>query len=151
MTAQTDLFENVDTKAHARHGHPETSKAAARSIEPTLRASQLFILQRFREYGDMNDKQLEVVVRDTEKATGRKPMSPSGIRSRRAELCRANTERIAQLGAELHKLWPNMRVGEIEAIARRQLRAEGFRSPLWDTGKRVEVDGHMTIVWGIAK
>lgn len=38
-----------------------------------------------------------------------------------------------------------------EEWARRTLRIEGFRSPLWDTGRREKVDGHNVIVWGLAR
>jgi hypothetical protein len=39
-----------------------------------------------------------------------------------------------------------------QATARETLRAEGFRSLLWDTGERRKLDtGRMAIVWGIAR
>jgi hypothetical protein len=41
---------------------------------------------------------------------------------------------------------------EAEAWARAELRREGFRSLLWDTGERRKLDtGRMAIVWGIAR
>lgn len=146
---------------HTRTSDPPTSHAAGvRATEPKqLRASQARVLAQFKMYGDLYDKQLVTYLNEAEKQMGLKPTSPSGARSRRAELCAANTERMA----ELHEDWmksngfiltdtvPPPRVLEREDWLRATLRREGFRSPLWDTGVRVSVDGYSVIVWGVAR
>lgn len=53
---------------------------------PTLRASHSRVLAMFRLYGAMSDRQLMAYLHDAERAAGFQPMSPSGIRTRRAEL-----------------------------------------------------------------
>lgn len=80
--SQSDLFE-----AGARLSDPETSKAAAAAQEPRLRASQALVLQVFRAYGRMHDKDLLDRVHATQRGLGlAKLMSPSGVRTRRSEL-----------------------------------------------------------------
>lgn len=68
----------------ARVTDPET-KAAGRAVS-NLRASQARILQCFKAYGALDDKQLTRYIWDLEDHLGVKRMSPSGIRSRRNEL-----------------------------------------------------------------
>lgn len=129
---------------------------AATTPSAKLRASQARVLNMFKLYGDMHDAQLLAVLHDAEKSAGMKPMSPSGARSRRSELAKPNDERIEQIAREFAA---PLALGELEASklcevmlqARQRLRVEGFRSPLWDTGKREIVDGRTVIVWGIAR
>lgn len=130
-----------------------------------MRASQMRVLQLFTEYGDMDDRALLRVA----KAAGVK-MSDSGLRSRRSELAKPNMDRMAELRAqwynertpgdkiigpwELEKYEPDAHYQHVAAAwewARRTLRIEGFRSPLWDTGRRVTYEGgRQGIVWGKA-
>lgn len=151
MTTQHDFFDGPVTRA--RRTDPETSKAAASSVT-NLRASQARILAMFRLYGDMHDKQLEAYLHDAERSAGIKPMSPSGIRSRRSELSKPNMDRLDEIMAGEYARGRSR--GEVndallEDWARKQLHIEGFRSHLWDTGKRAVVDGRTVIVWGIAQ
>lgn len=67
--------ETVDV-AHARRTDPETSHEAAASID-RIRESQEAVLEALRRHGPMIDEEL------VERVSGQ---SPSGIRSRRAEL-----------------------------------------------------------------
>jgi hypothetical protein len=144
----------------ARTNDPQTSKDAAASVT-NMRASQARVLAMFKLYGDLTDEQLLTYLHDAERAAGfAKVMSPSGARSRRSELSKPNTDRLA----ELYEAWMLARnVGrgsdveelhrpEAEAWARAELRREGFRSLLWDTGERRKLEtGRMAIVWGIAR
>jgi len=78
------------SRAVARRNDPETSKAAAAGVQH-LRASHRFVLQLFRTYGPMTDEQawgtyLNLFI-DSSAARELVPrMSPSGLRSRRAEV-----------------------------------------------------------------
>jgi hypothetical protein len=165
----------------ARRTDPETSHAAAAAQEPKLRASHARVLAMFKLYGEMHDRQLEAYLHDAEKMAGMKRMSPSGIRSRRSELAKPNMDRLDEIAVEIdrerNQAWPVGRAfGDTpvihgyadlsddpnatcpvtgkplcKALAVRRLRDEGFRSPLWDTGRRETVDGHRVIVWGIAR
>jgi len=68
--------------AVARRGDPDTSWAAARSIDAaTLRASQLTVLRIIAEQGPMTDETLVDILYGS--------MSPSGARTRRSELVAA--------------------------------------------------------------
>jgi hypothetical protein len=166
---------DADPTARARTGAPATSKAAAASLTlGNMRASQMRVLQLFTAYGDMDDRALLRVA----KAEGVK-MSDSGLRSRRSELAKPNMDRLGELmaikmseqrfvpipidggvGAQWFRHAPHGPPGagayanatEVAAAlewARRTLRIEGFRSPLWDTGRRVEYEGgRQGIVWG---
>lgn len=70
----------------SRTTDPETSKEAGRKVT-NLRASQALVLNIFRAYGEMNDKDLLDRVHSTQRGLGlTKLMSPSGVRSRRNEL-----------------------------------------------------------------
>jgi len=145
------------TTTRSRTTDPATSKAAGEQVE--LRASQARVLNMFKLYGDMHDKQLLAYLNDAERAAGLRPMSPSGARSRRSELAKPNMDRLDELAQEAlryrgeyavaYRAFERLTSGEREA-ARILLRAEGFRSKLWDTGKREIVDGRTVIVWGIA-
>jgi hypothetical protein len=77
----------MTTMPIARTTDPETSHEAARSITG-LRRSQRDVLRVLRSYGPMTDEQL--VARYTAlaklKDSALRPQSPSGIRTRRAEL-----------------------------------------------------------------
>lgn len=149
---------------------PATSHEAAARAETTLTPFQMRVLGVFRNLGDMNDKMLVRCVNDAEKSMGfQKLSSPSGIRSRRSELAKPNEDRMLELRRSFyiqHGLWPETSPGGVldweraapkEHIAkaceaaRNELRIEGFRSPLWNTGRTEKVDGHNVIVWGIAK
>lgn len=167
--AQLDL---TDPTARARSKGPKTSKAAAASLTlATMRASQMRVLQLFTEYGDMDDRALLRVA----KAAGVK-MSDSGLRSRRSELAKPNMDRLAALRRDYYgehstnvrgrllglmklddmlrmeqEYADNVLVRAAEEWARRTLRIEGFRSPLWDTGRRVTYEGgRQGIIWGKA-
>ncbi|HTJ62135.1 MAG TPA: hypothetical protein VL333_13170 [Candidatus Saccharimonadales bacterium] len=124
-----------------------------------LRASQARVLNMFVLYGDMNDKQLITYLHDAEKAAGLKLMSDSGVRTRRSELSKPNMDRLAEIvreqtGVAVHQhdlLSADQGDATVTDAARRQLRIEGFRSKLWDTGKREIVDGRTVVVWGLAR
>lgn len=137
-----------------------------------LRASQARVLNMFLLYGDMNDKMLKTYLHDAEKAAGfRKLMSDSGIRTRRSELSKPNEERLEELRVEWYESHGYLRDGQgwfknegptfprvsdqvrrnVESWTRDKLRAEGFRSKLWDTGKREVIDGREVTVWGLAR
>ncbi len=150
MSDQPNLF---DTPARARTSDPATSREAASSVG-AMRASQARIMAIFRAYGDLTDEELSMYVADVERQLGIKLMSPSGVRSRRSELAKANMERLDEIAANLtndgNKFFEV--TNEVQDSARAHLRREGFRSPLWDTGvRRTTAAGRKTIVWGIAK
>jgi hypothetical protein len=155
--AHPDLFSQP-TPPRARTSHPETSKAAAASVRKQT-ASHRRILALFKLYGDMTDETLATYLNEAQQATGMKPMSPSGIRSRRSELAKPNMDRLDEIAWE-YAGQPFSRLGcsfadmdeAAQKRARHQLRTEGFRSPLWDTGKRETMStGRAAIVWGIAR
>jgi hypothetical protein len=86
--SQHDLGFGVDA-AVARRTDPATSHAAAAAHAPAkMRTSQRRILAMLRTLGPMIDEDLYATVNDEEAlaATGLPRMSPSGVRSRRAEL-----------------------------------------------------------------
>lgn len=132
---------------------PETSKQAGESVTE-MRASHARVKNMFVLYGDLHDKALTMYLNAMEKNAGLKPMSPSGVRSRRNELAKPNMDRLDAIKAEMG-FGPPLNIGDgdeaFEQEARRRLRAEGFKSPLWDTGKREIVDGRTVIVWGLAR
>ena len=69
--------------AFARATDPETSHAAARSLDRhAIRDSQQEVLDTLRERGPLTDRALVAILFD---ANG-KSQSPSGIRTRRSEL-----------------------------------------------------------------
>lgn len=165
MDRQIDAFAPVSAEPATRKGHPETSRAAAASVQ-NMRASHKRVLAMFRTYGDMTDETLAEYLNEAAKDTGIKLMSPSGVRSRRSELSKPNMDRLEQLGMEWaaqhgvvqpHPLtWRSMldeaALKNADVWARGQLLVEGIRSPLWDTGKREKLaSGRMAIVWGIAR
>lgn len=142
---QVDAFMDG---ASARTSDPATSKQAAATLTITnIRASQLRVLQLFRVYGDMDDRTLRKVAT----AEGFK-ISDSGLRSRRSELAKPNEERLTAIVEEMGDgVGLAMTHEQAREQARQQLRREGFRSPLWDTGRRVEYEqGRQGIVWGLA-
>lgn len=142
----------MTTSVRARRTDPATShEAGASQTGDRVRASHARVLAMFRTWGDMDDKALEAMLNDACRATGFPMMSPSGVRSRRSELSKPNMDRLEQLRAEELKYHPERDEKVREMNARFALRREGFRSPLWDTGKRVEINGHKCIVWGLAK
>lgn len=164
------------TTRTARKTDPETSKTPGIG-EGALRASQARVLAMFKLYGDLTDQQLLMYLHDAEKAAGLRLMSPSGARSRRSELAQPNTARMRELRRDWYREHNVVVMGESigrarlhddfgaleEAVpvaqrtaadewARRTLRIEGFRSLLWDTGRRVKSEsGYPMIVWGIAR
>lgn len=143
----------------ARTTDPQTSfDAALRATEPTkLRAGQARVLNMFKLYGDMHDKQLQDYLHDAERGAGMKLMSDSGVRTRRSELSKPNMDRIAEIICEITGI-PSIAAVDLKFAeergvvedARKRLRIEGFRSPLWDTGRREVVDGHQRTIWGLA-
>lgn len=156
----------MDRTTRARTTDPETSRAAAtRLTEDKLTAAQALVLRILRVYGDLPDVKLVEYLNDAERTLGyTKLMSPSGVRSRRSELSKPNMERLNEIATEIINgvngdplmMGPTIPNGfsELErddqVKARARLRTEGFRSPLWDTGKRVEIGGSKMIVWGVA-
>jgi transposase len=151
--AQREVF---DSGARARTNDPSTSHDAAASVR-NMRASHKRILAMFRAYGDMTDETLAEYLNEASKETGLKLMSPSGVRSRRSELSKPNMERLVEIMQEqamargfISTLYEAQHT--IDEQARRRLRVEGFRSELWDTGKREALaSGRQAIVWGLAK
>lgn len=144
----------------ARHTDPETSKAASQAVQPEKRTElQRRILRAFEIMGDMDDQALLQTVHMIERNLGipeEKLSSPSGVRSRRSELAKPNMERLTDLAVEICKeigveATQVAETREIVDKARERLRIEGFRSPLWDTGRRVFIKGSYVIVWGVAK
>jgi hypothetical protein len=152
-TTQIDAFA---PPARARARDPETSREAASRVT-NLRASQARVLAMFKLYGDLYDKALMDYLHDAERNAGVKPMSPSGVRSRRSELAKPNMDRLDEIAHENLNLLGAVKgafgriTGPHQNAARAQLRTEGFRSVLWDTGERAVVDGRKVIVWGIAR
>lgn len=72
---------NFGEQARARNTDPWTSQAAAASLESSkIRASQEAILEFLKKYGSMDDGSLVKLYK------GPPAQSPSGIRTRRAEL-----------------------------------------------------------------
>lgn len=77
-----------------RHVDPQQTSLDAGLAATTpiakLRASQARVLNMFKLYGDMTDKQLKEYLHDAERGAGiTKLMSDSGIRTRRSELVKA--------------------------------------------------------------
>lgn len=143
----------MERSTRARRTDPSTShEAAARLTPDKLTAAQSRVLAMFRLYGDMPDTQLVKYLNAAEKDAGVKPMSPSGVRSRRSELSKPNMDRINALIEEQQgDAFYSQASPETQAAnARHRLKTEGFRSPLWDTGKRMKIDGSNVIVWGLA-
>lgn len=167
------------TTRRARAADPSTSHAAAAGQSDTaLTATQQRVLNCFRLYGDMTDTTLARNLNDLERANGfTKLTSPSGARSRRKDLSRANEERLRELRRDWYRdhevvvsgesighaglavnfdaLEQAVPVVQREAAAewaRRTLRLEGFRAPLWPTGAVEKLPtGYNAIVWGIAR
>lgn len=79
MSEQPALFET----AHARRTDPETSHAAAASVTD-LRTRQQAVLSALWQLGPVTD---EVLVEKYPTLWPGLPQSPSGIRTRRSELC----------------------------------------------------------------
>lgn len=146
QSGQTSIF---DSGARARSSDPQTSKAAAASVV-NMRASHRRVLAMFTLYGDMTDEQLADSLHDAEKQGGLKTMSPSGVRSRRSELSKPNSERIEEIVTQF--MAHNYGTEKAYRAARAQLLIEGVKSPLWDTGeRRVLSTGRQAIVWGLAR
>jgi hypothetical protein len=137
--------------ARARSADPSTSKQAAASVSD-LRASHQRVLAMFKNYGDMTDETLGEFLDQAARETGFKRMSPSGVRSRRSELSKPNMDRLDEIAAENMNIpFTSLTEGNQNA-ARNQLRREGFKSQLWDTGKRERMStGRQAIVWGLAR
>lgn len=144
----------------SRSSDPQTSKEAGQlaTTAVKLRASHALILNVFAAYGDMNDKDLLDRVHDVERNLGKKKLiSPSGARSRRSELSKPNMDRLDEIAMDIN---PELQraYGAFESLsredkttARMRLAAEGFKSKLWDTGKREVVENRHVTVWGLAK
>ncbi len=148
-TQQLDLLTSA---ARARSADPVTSKQAAASVRG-MSASHKRILAMFERYGDMTDETLAQLLDDAAGYGLAPRMSPSGVRSRRSDLSKPNMERLSEIGEEYRTVTgASLEDDQIAAAARHQLRIEGFRSKLWDTGKRAAIStGRQAIVWGIAR
>jgi|SRR3954468_15959695 hypothetical protein len=72
----------TDEKAHARRTDPETSHQAAESV--AVRENQVYVYQVLSKLGPSTD---EWLVTCYPMYMGHHPQSPSGIRTRRRELC----------------------------------------------------------------
>jgi hypothetical protein len=84
---QGEMFPDIipiTRHTHARRGDPATSHAAARSIEGKLTISQQEVLNLFRTYERLTDKELVYVASQSGVR-----QSPSGLRTRRRELADA--------------------------------------------------------------
>lgn len=154
MQHTDDRQASLGIEAHARRSDPATSKQAAASLTMAkMRASHLRVLQLFRLYGDMDDRTLRRVA-TAEGWT----ISDSGLRTRRSELAKPNMDRLDEIAEELaatatgnHGLaFADLADGDRRRV-RERLKAEGFRSPLWDTGRRETYEqGREGVVWGLA-
>jgi hypothetical protein len=76
---QGKLFPDL-SKAHARNTDPETSHRAAEGIL-RLTERRAAVLETLRRIGPATDERLAMAYRGI-------PQSPSGLRTRRSELCR---------------------------------------------------------------
>lgn len=144
-----------------RKSDPRTShEAAAGQADSKITLTQRRVLSAFKLYGEMTDATLVAVLNGMEREAGLlKLTSPSGARSRRSELSKPNEDRLVQLRTEWW-LTNEPKVGDCtleegeamaDAWARSTLRVEGFRSPLWNTGKVEKLPtGYNAVVWGIA-
>ena len=109
---QTDLLGNRATDALARLSDPQTSVHAAHRAGLPLRASQVAVLHLLRQVGAVTDEELVAAYSTAMRAhpVAWPPQSPSGIRSRRAELVRS---------------------GDVVANGWRQSRQTGNRMTVW--------------------
>jgi hypothetical protein len=148
-STEPDLFSApFDNGVHARASDPETSHAAAASVNQS--EGQALVLKMFRRYGPMTDEVLQA--RMKEHLPGM--LSESGVRTRRSELSKPNMERLEEIVVELTTPGsePGEPKGHFSETVRAQLRREGFRSVLWDSGERADVSSgrRQAIVWEIA-
>lgn len=86
----TTLFDDrgevaEELRAHARGSDPDTSHEAAATVT-NLRTSQRRILELLERFGPASDEDLQVYWRQLQDYEDWPPISPSGLRSRRAEL-----------------------------------------------------------------
>jgi hypothetical protein len=170
---------DADPTARARTGAPATSRAAAASLTlGNMRASQMRVLQLFTAYGDMDDRALLRVAKaegvkmsDSGLRSRRSELAKPNMdridglmaewmKERRYwrfrdgwfRLAPNNTTTVASPDRDASGPGAYATTAELKACeewARRTLRIEGFRSPLWDTGRRVEYEGgRQGIVWG---
>lgn len=149
------------TAREARRTDPATSHAAAAGqSQRALTATQQRVLHCFKLYGDMTDVTLARNLNQLEKDAGMTRLtSPSGARSRRKDLSRGNEERLAELRGQWQAENPLAHVDSAAAFdraadewARRTLALEGFRGPLWPTGRtEMLTTGYSAIVWGLAR
>ena len=78
------------TEAHARRGNPDISRAVARDLTPaTLRKSQRAVLRCLQHAGPVTDEEMIREYDRLRERFGWPIQSPSGLRSRRAELATA--------------------------------------------------------------
>lgn len=90
-----DAVLDDELSAVARSTDPQTSWDAARSISSArLRASQVYVLTLFKELGPMTDESLL-------ECAERGVQSPSGLRTRRAELVELGLLRDSERRARL--------------------------------------------------
>ena len=87
MHDQEEMFPDVipiTRRTHARRSDPSTSHEAARSVEGKLTLTQQEVLNLFRTYERLTDKELVYVASQS----GIR-QAPSGLRTRRRELADA--------------------------------------------------------------
>jgi hypothetical protein len=122
---QTDLLSGTtpppaSSGPATRAGDPATSRAAARRASQDMTRKQLGVLTIFQMFGAMTDEQLVDKYEEHLRALGKRPefadllptQTPSGIRSRRAELVKlqylvpTGEKRIMRTGGEgaVHRL-----------------------------------------------
>ena len=117
MTEQLTL-DGLSSRPVARRSDPDTSHAAAASVQ-RLRASQLAVLHTLAAGGPMTDEQLAFAYANRAVLERLPRMSPSGLRTRRAEL---------------------MQAALVEDSGHRQLLTTGRRAIVWrltDAGRRL--------------
>ena len=78
------LFDYLEEEAHARATDPETSHAAAKTVNVTK--GQQTVLSEFRLYSRLTDEQLIEALAVRATSCPEAMLSDSGARSRRAEL-----------------------------------------------------------------
>ncbi len=131
-----------DALAPVRRSDPPTSREAANKVARPS-DSQALVLAAFRQYGAMTDEELEGYTQ---------AMTPSRRRTARSELSKGNDRRMAEIVGELTTVNPGWPPSKYESAARHQLRIEGFRGPLWDSGvRRPTRTGRDAVVWCEAK
>lgn len=111
MSQLMSLFDvDVEPRAHARHSDPHTSHEAAKTVRG-ITESQERILEIITYFGPLSDETIAVHYARMADLNRWKLMSPSGLRSRRAEL-------VAQ--------------GKVRDSGRRGTTASGRATTIWE-------------------